>query len=224
MAFTISSCHFITRIFYGNRMSEFKGHSKNCQMYDRNDTTSINYFKKLVDITDINDNDTILSIGAGSGKYEFLMSTFTDNIVFYLEDIDTSCISYDRIHHQYIPHYSNIKGSDITCDFITITGTDSSVFISDNSVNKVFIYNAYHHFTNDIAIVQDCHRVLSTGGKLIICEHVLKRNRKSYKFCDYGGMYKTEYHFVNDIVNNGFSCDLIHRSGKWWRIFVFSKQ
>jgi len=94
----------------------------------------------------------------------------------------------------------------------------------DNATNKILIYNSYHHFTNDIEIIKECQRILRKDGKLIICDHVFKRNKHSYKFCDYGGDYKTEENLVNDIEMNGFDCDTVIANGKYWRVFIFCKK
>ncbi|MBN2779081.1 MAG: methyltransferase domain-containing protein [Bacteroidales bacterium] len=221
--FLICSCTLMNRVFLAKQISSYQGHSKNCKLYSSKDSTSIKYFEKLVGLCDINTNDSILSIGAGSGGREFLLSLFTDSILFYLQDIDTLCISKMRIDSTYYPHYSKLRGQQITNTFRTISGTKNSVFLPANKVNKVFIYNVYHHFSDDIAMVKECNRVLTEGGKLIIAEHVLKRNKKSYKFCDYGGYYKNESNFVSDIENCNFICDTIIEDGKYWRLFIFSK-
>jgi len=223
IAVLVNSCTLMNRIFLSKQISSQKGHSKNCRLYTSVDTTALSYFEKLVDIAEIHENDSILSIGAGSGGREFLISLFTNNILFYLEDIDTSCISRKRIDSIYLPHYSQLRGEQITNNFITITGTDTTIFLSNNSVNKVFIHNAYHHFSNDIAIIKECRRVLTQRGKLIIGENVLKRNRKSFRFCDYGGYYKTEDCFIKDIVACGFIYETIYRKGKHSRLFIFIK-
>ena len=153
-----------------------------------------------------------------------MFSVYTDSIAFYLEDIDTSCITREKIKNKYLPHYSAIKGSNITNSFISAAGTDTSIGVKSNVASKIFILNVYHHFSDDMAMVRECKRILKSGGKLFIDEHVLNRNKDSFKFCDYGGHYKSEKNFVKDIVDVGLKCDTIYRFGKYWRIFVFSKQ
>lgn len=218
------SCSLLNRTLRRKDMSSFKGHSSYCRVYTSKDTAELKYFKRFVRNTHISDYDSILSIGAGSGGREFLISLSTDDIKFYLEDIDTTCISKGKIDSLYLPHYSRLREKPISNTFRTISGTDTTVNLAYNSVNKVLIYNSYHHFTNDIAVIEECRRLLTTNGNLIIAEHVLKRNRKSYKFCDFGGLYKTEEKFIKDIVDNGFYCDRVIREGKYWRIFIFSKR
>ena len=213
----------MNRIFLHDQISSYKGHSSNCKLYTEKDSTVIRFFKRLTEMVGIMDNDTILSIGAGSGGREFLISLYTDNVLFYLEDIDTMCISQERIFQLYYPHYSKLRDKPITNRFVTILGNDTSTCMPSFSVNKVFIYNVYHHFTDDIAMVKECQRVLRKNGKLIICEHVMRRNKTSYKFCDYGGFYKTEKNFISDIVDQGFICQKVIPDGKYWRTFVFVK-
>jgi ubiquinone/menaquinone biosynthesis C-methylase UbiE len=219
----LSSCTLMNRIFLRNKISAYQGHSTHCRLYTENDSTEIKFFDGFVEITGIKNNDTVLSIGAGSGGREFLISLYTDSILFYLEDIDTSCITKSRINNTYIPHYTKLRGKPITNSFITVAGTDKKVEMLDNSVNKILVYNVYHHFSDDMAMVNECNRILRKNGKLIICEHVTKRDKKSYKFCDYGGYYKTQEHFTGDIENSGFTCEYVLANGNHWRLFIFNK-
>jgi SAM-dependent methyltransferase len=220
---SFSSCTMMNRVFLRNKISSYKGHSQHCRLYTEKDSTDIKYFDGFTEIAGIKDFDTILSIGAGSGGREFLISLYSDNVLFYLQDIDTSCISQQRIFQIYYPHYSKLRGKPITNRFITVQGNDTSTCMLNMLVDKVLIYNVYHHFTDDIAMVNECSRVLRKNGKLIICEHVMNRNKKSYKFCDYGGYYKTEENFINDIENAGFKCEVVIPNGKYWRLFIFKK-
>ena len=220
----ISSCTLMNRVFQRKQISSYKCHSSYCKLYTAKDSVIIKYFRELVQVCGIKNYDTILSIGAGSGGREFLISLYTDNVLFYLEDIDTSCISQEKISKIYYPHYSKLRGKPITNRFVTIQGSDTLTGMDYLSVNKIFISNVFHHFTNDKAMINECTRVLRKNGKLIITEHVLKKNKTSYKFCDYGGYYKTEENFINDIIKNGFLLNSVIREGKYWRIFIFSKK
>ncbi len=53
-------------------MLEAHGHSNNCRAYEMKDTAILAYYYHLCKTTGIQDGDTILSIGAGNGKHEFL--------------------------------------------------------------------------------------------------------------------------------------------------------
>jgi SAM-dependent methyltransferase len=195
-----------------------------CRILKENDSLIIkeifNYQQKL----NIENRDSVLSIGAGSGYREFVYAFYVDSVTFLLEDIDTTCVSTNKIRNVYLPHYSTLKGSPFTCSFWPVYGTDTTINLGNSLVGKVLIYNVYHHFTNDMDMMLECLRVLKSGGSLIIGEHVLKRNRKSYKFCDFGGYYKTEENFVSDIEILGFVCDTVISNGKYWRDFFFRKQ
>jgi SAM-dependent methyltransferase len=195
-----------------------------CRILKENDSLIIkeifNYQQKL----NIENRDSVLSIGAGSGYREFVYAFYVDSVTFLLEDIDTTCVSTNKIRNVYLPHYSTLKGSPFTCSFWPVYGTDTTINLGNSLVGKVLIYNVYHHFTNDMDMMLECLRVLKSGGSLIIGEHVLKRNRKSYKFCDFGGYYKTEENFVSDIERLGFVCDTVISNGKYWRDFFFRKQ
>lgn len=200
------------------------GFSHYCYKVESNDTGRINAvyrweFPKIGFVS----GDTIVSIGVGSGWREFLYSLFADDLTFYMEDLDTSCITQLKIKNDYLPHYTAIRNGPITCRFIPVRGTLNSFKTASNMADKVIMMNVYHHFGDDIAMIEESKRVLKSGGKLIIMEHVLSRNRRSHKFCTAGGRYKTENRFRSDIEAKGFSCDTVYRNGKYLRLFVFVK-
>jgi SAM-dependent methyltransferase len=224
--FLITSCGFFKRIRYHLNNFNSHGHSQNCSVISESTHPAIWKLTKdiFLNVIDFKKKDTIVSIGVGSGSQEFLFSVFTDSITFYLEDLDTSCITTDKIKNIYLPHYSAIKGRALTNNFIVSTGTDTTVNLNNNTADKVLIFNVYHHFSNDIAMVKECKRILKPNGKLIIHEAILRRNRSSFRFCDFGGYYKSEKNFIKDITCTGLKCDTVYKLDKFSRIFVFNNQ
>ena len=79
------------------------GHSATCETKSKSDTANFNYLKKDAANIGFKKNDTVISIGVGSGWREFMYSIFTDSITFYLEDIDTSCVTCKKIKNNYKP-------------------------------------------------------------------------------------------------------------------------
>jgi SAM-dependent methyltransferase len=219
-----ASCNFFIRAYHKNKDSDKNSHT-NCYILPKEDTLSFrNYKNNYLRQFDFRKFDTVVCIGVGGGWREFLYSLFTDSIMFYMEDIDTTCITREKIRSIYLPYYNDFRGSPITNSFIPVSGTDTSICLKNNTANKVLIFNAYHHFTNDNAMVSECKRILKTGGKLYIGDFVMKKNKHSYRHCPIdGGNYKSEKNFVDDIVNTGFNCDTIYRSKRHYRFFVFSK-
>jgi SAM-dependent methyltransferase len=224
LVLSLTSCTLIKRMLLPLKNVNSHGHEQFCRVIKTTDTSEIRSTKEDLARFGLKKHDTVVSIGVGSGWREFMLSMYTDSITFYLEDIDTSCVTHDKINNKYLPYYNAFRGSGITNSFIPAIGNDTAIFIKNAVANDILIINVYHHFSDDIAIVKESKRILRRGGKLFIDEHVLRRNKYSFKFCDYGGHYKSEKNFVNDIVNTGLKCDTVYHYGKYWRIFVFSKQ
>jgi len=226
ISFIFASCSWYNQTIYKNKRvvsANSNGHTP-CYISPKQDTSIIRRtMNSYLTAFDFRKNDTVASIGVGGGWREFLYSVFTDGITFYMEDMDTSCITREKINNIYIPHYSEIRGSKLTNNFIPASGSDSSINIKDNAVCKVIIVNVYHHFTKDKAMIKECRRILKPEGNLIIGEFVFRKNKHSYRYCPIdGGMYKSEKNFVNDIINIGFKTDTVYRQ-RMYRIFVFSK-
>ena len=219
----ITSCGVVKRIRYNLKNSNSHGFQKLCQEVKNLDSATYNNYKSEAKSLRLSKGDTIVSIGAGSGWREFMYSVFYDSITFYLEDLDTSCITRSKIRDTYLPYYSRIKGSKITASFIPATGNETEIKIKSNTANMILIIGAYHHFTNDMAMVRECFRILKPDGRLVIHEAVMNRNKMSFRFCDWGGFYKSEKNFVKDIVDAGFTLDTIYRFDKYFRKFFFKK-
>ncbi len=221
-----SCTSFYRRITSGKTIRN--GHSSICRFYKFEKRLDSLFIEDIIDygkVLDIQKFDSVLSIGAGSGSREYIYAMNLDSITFYLEDLDTSCCSQEKINNTYLPYYAS-QGITFTSVFKTVSGTETTVNLPDESVNKVLIYKVYHHFNKDKEMMSEAYRVLIPSGKLIIGEHVLKGNkkiRKSFRFCGYGGYYKNEFNFVKDIESVGFVCDTIIRSGEW-RDFFFIKK
>ena len=200
----------------------------------------------------ISKNDSILSIGARDGAFEFMASFFVDSVKFYLEDIDTLCMSQFRIDNIYLPEYNNIKkdiryynlytkknkifryemndtlftsrlNQPINCTYEYISGTDTSINAKNNIVNKVYINRTYHHFTKPEKMIEECSRILTDHGMLIIGEYVTLWDRKTWKHCSYGGYYKTEKNFIKHIESHGYKIDKVYKGKENWREFIFIK-
>jgi len=219
----ITSCGVVKRIRYNCKNSNSHGFQRLCQEITNLNSTTYNYYESEAKALKLTKGDTIVSVGAGSGWREFMYSVFYDSITFYLEDLDTSCITCSKIRNTYLPKYSKIKGSKITASFIPATGNETEIKINSNKANMILIIGAYHHFTNDMAIVRECFRILKPNGRLVIHEAVMNRNKMSFRFCDWGGFYKSEKNFIKDIVGAGFKLDTIYKYDKYFRRFFFTK-
>lgn len=220
----ITSCGVYKRIKYNYMNSNSHGFQRHCNIVSESDTAEYRRSKISANELSFKKGDTVVSIGVGSGWREFMYSVFTDSVTFYLEDVDTSCVTCAKIRNKYLPYYSGIRGSGITNKFIPAIGTDNCINIKSNTADLIIIIGSYHHFTNDIAIVKECMRILKPHGRLYINEAVMKRKMISFKFCDWGGFYKSEKNFVKDIENVGFKCDTINRFDESSREFYFIKQ
>jgi len=219
----LTSCGVVKKIRYNSKNSNSHGFQRLCQGISNLNSSTYNYYESEAKALKLKNGDTIVSVGAGSGWREFMYSVFYDSITFYLEDLDTSCITRSKIRNTYLPKYSKIKGSTITASFIPATGNETEININSNKANMILIIGAYHHFTNDMAIVRECFRILKPNGRLVIHEAVMNRNKMSFRFCDWGGFYKSEKNFIKDIVGAGFKLDTIYKYDKNFRRFFFTK-
>lgn len=109
-------------------------------------------FKKIEAIADFKATDAVLDLGGGTGRIaKFLVGKVQSIMV-----IDPS----EKMIMECKKHLG------ISC----AVGSGENLPITDNSVDKIILIDAFHHMENQEQIVKEMKRVLKTGGKIIIEE------------------------------------------------------
>ena len=129
---------------------------------------------------ELKSGDVVASIGASNGWYEGALSTLTDNVTFYLEDIDTLCLNNQEIGNV-VKHYSSVRGKPITNQFIPVIGTEKTTELPDGIFDAIIISVSFHHFTYPAEMMDDIRKKLNPGGKLFIIENVVKETGQVLK-------------------------------------------
>lgn len=96
--------------------------------------------------------------------------------------LDLACGSghFTKIIHEQTKGSVKLIGSDISNYFIKklrkeklknvnfILNSEAGIPLSNKSVDIVFSYTGFHHFSNQSAMVKECKRILKKNGKLFI--------------------------------------------------------
>lgn len=173
---------------------------------------------------DLNAGDTILSLGSGSGWREFELSVLTNNLNFYLEDLDSISLNQKNVEKGKSEFPKNRK-SPLTNTFHIVYGTTKAIPVKNEFVDKVMIMNSYHHFDNKDEMLNEINRVLHKNGKLIITDHIsLSESRESTYGCDRKYFLLSEKDLVDQIVRANFKLLSVTPMAKQTRVFVFEKQ
>lgn len=116
---------------------------------------------KLIHNLDIKTDDVIADIGAGSGYHVFKMASISKNVTVYAVDIQEEMLAAIMMHSDYETH-KNIE---------TVLGSDKSVNLPENSVDKVLMVDVYHEFNYPYEMIISIKKALREDGKIYLIEY-----------------------------------------------------
>ena len=116
---------------------------------------------KLIKNMRIKSNDVIADIGAGSGYHAFRMASLAPNGLVYAVDIQTEMLMAIE-NKKTFSENSNIE---------TILGTEKSVQLPKNSVDKILMVDVYHEFSFPLEMIFSMKNALKSNGELFLIEY-----------------------------------------------------
>ncbi|QLG44890.1 class I SAM-dependent methyltransferase [Costertonia aggregata] len=116
---------------------------------------------KLLKNMNIKVGDTIADIGAGSGYHVFKMAPLAKNGLIYAVDIQKEMLAEIR----------RKKKNTTDKNIRVVKGTDTSVNLPENSVDKVLMVDVYHEFNHPVEMVNSIKKALRPKGKLYLIEY-----------------------------------------------------
>ena len=128
---------------------------------ERSDREKEENVSKLIQNMKINPYDTIADIGAGSGYHAFRMAPLVKNGVVYAVDIQVEMLS----------EIEKTKKSSKTKNIKTILGTEKSIHLPKNSVDKILMVDVYHEFSFPIEMMASIKKALKPDGELFLIEY-----------------------------------------------------
>jgi SAM-dependent methyltransferase len=116
---------------------------------------------KLIQNMGIKTNDTIADIGAGSGYHVFRIAPIANKGMVYAVDIQTEMLMA----------IENIKETSKIKNIKTILGSEESVYLPENSVDKILMVDVYHEFSFPIEMITSIKLALKPEGELFLIEY-----------------------------------------------------
>jgi SAM-dependent methyltransferase len=131
-----------------------------------------NYFgsaDEMLRFFDFQKGDVVAEIGARSGRNIIGLTTFTDSITWYLEDIDASQLNEKALTKVKKQSSKNRNGTETHRFFMTI-GTETQTMLPENTFDKILIINSFHEFTRKNEMISDIKNKLKKTGRIYILE------------------------------------------------------
>ena len=109
----------------------------------------------------IKSNEVIADIGAGSGYHAFRIASLVTNGLVYAVDIQPEMLMAIEKTKEF-EKVENIK---------TILGTEKTVELPKNSVDKILMVDVYHEFSFPVEMINSIKNVLKPNGELFLIEY-----------------------------------------------------
>jgi precorrin-6B methylase 2 len=121
---------------------------------------------KLLGNMDIQQDDVIADIGAGSGYHVFKMAAKASAGLIYAVDIQEEMLQAIR-EQKTEKDVENIE---------LVQGTEKAVNLSENSIDKVLMVDVYHEFSFPIEMLASIKKALKSDGKIYLIEYRAEDN------------------------------------------------
>lgn len=154
-------------------------------------------FDRIESLVVFRKTDGIIDLGGGTGR----IASFFKNKVKKVTVVDTSEAMLKQCRRRH---------PELSC----LRAEAHSLPIPDNSIDKIIIVDAFHHFKNQRQVVKEIQRVLSAKGKIIIAEfNPLTTAGRIIRFIEKLLLMGSIFHSPSSLAylfsSNGFNVQLI---------------
>jgi ubiquinone/menaquinone biosynthesis C-methylase UbiE len=151
----------------------------------------------------INDNDTIVDIGAASGVMEGALNVIAaySNVHFLLVDIDTFCLNPVRVQNM-ASYYGSLSGRTSTTKYTIVNNSPDSLYLPANSYRKAWLMNTLHEIPDKQKMIRDIAAILKPGGELVMLEILSRPGHTIHGGCNQPLLDENEIRAL--LEQNGF--------------------
>ena len=158
----------------------------------------------------IKSNDTIADIGAGSGYHIFRIAPLAEKGLIYAIDIQSEMLMA----------IEKKKESGKIKNIETILGSEKSIHLPKNSVDKILMVDVYHEFNFPVEMIASMKNGLKPNGQLFLIEYRGEDSKVPIK-----KIHKmTEKQAVKELEAAGFKLKENIANLPWQHCMVFIKK
>ena len=164
----------------------------------------------LIENMNIKINDIIADIGAGSGYHVFRMAPLAKKGLVYAVDIQVEMLTAIEKTKE------SIKVKNVE----TILGSEKSVYLPKNSIDKILMVDVYHEFNFPEEMISSMKNALKPNGQLFLIEYRGEDSKVPIK-----KIHKmTEKQAVKEMESAGFKLKKNIDNLPWQHCMVFEKK
>ena len=199
----------IGKWYMGREVAHVMGY-QGINWLERSDREKEENTSQLLMNMNIQPDDTIADIGAGSGYHAFKMAKLATEGFIYAVDIQPEmlqAISEKQSEQQ----VNNIQ---------TIQGSEKSINLDENSVSKILLVDVYHEFNFPKEMIESMHKSLTSDGKIYLIEY--KAEDESIPIKEIHKM--SEKQAVKEFKASGFKLEQNIENLPWQHCLIFAKE
>ncbi len=163
------------------------------------DSLTANKLPTILQFLNLSSTDKIADVGTSSGYSLIPIANKHPDIIFTVEDIDSSSLNRKKLLKQ-IKRFGNIATIE---QFNIVYGTETSTNLPTAAFNKVLLTGVVHEFSDKKIMLQDVKRILTKNGSLFIEEVLVHKPVKKDRICNYP--FFTENDFKVLMMENKFT-------------------
>jgi precorrin-6B methylase 2 len=164
----------------------------------------------LIKNMELQANEIIADIGAGSGYHAFRIAPLVEKGLVYAVDIQVEMLSAIQ----------NTKESKNITNVETILGSEKSVNLTQHSIDKVLMVDVYHEFKFPVEMIASIKNAMKPNGQLFLIEYRAEDLsvpiKKIHKM--------SEKQAVLEMKAAGFNLKKNIRNLPWQHCMVFEKE
>jgi SAM-dependent methyltransferase len=179
-------------------LQTFKGY---CGLYYKDMQGLLGQKQKELDFYRFRPGQVVASIGAQCGHWEASYAACTEDVHFYLEDIDSTYFNERQVGFAW-QYYDSIRGRPMTSKYTLVLGNEEATLLPTNTFDKIIIINSFHEFTEKNLMLADLKTKLKPGGILYIDESLPRRPGQLHGICKHPMLSEEEMNTI--LRENGF--------------------
>ncbi|MHA8065529.1 methyltransferase domain-containing protein [Aquirufa sp. ROCK2-A2] len=176
--------------------------------------------KNVLNFIDWGKDDHLLSLGCGGAWWEINLLFHKPCQKIILLDRNEEILNTDEIQSS-IQYFENHYQKSFL-PFVQVSNFDAkSTGISNCELDGIFIFNALHEMNGQKEVVDECFRILKSGGFILVEEDLSMTERKIHSGCEMPLFFQKE--LIELFLEKGFTLDSLLEKDDVAAYFKFIK-